>query len=369
VSEAGRVANPSRLELARRRRGLSKTRVAKLVGVELRSISAFEKGEFSPSSETLEELARHLRFPVDFFFGPDIEMPNTRVASFRALSRMTAGERDAALGAGAIALLFSDWLDRKFDLPECDLPDLQGEEPEAAAEALRTRWKQGYRPIKNIVHFLEAHGVRVFSLAEDTRRVDAFSFWYAERAFVFLNTAKSPERSRFDAAHELGHLVLHKHGGPHGISSGQGVEEQANAFASALLMPASSIWATIRTTPTVNQLITYKKKWTVSVAALLYRLWKLKIVSDWQYRSMCIQIAEFRTREPEPADREFSQVFRKVFDVLRRDGISKHDVAAELRIHPDQLEEATFGMILANVPTSRGSESKPTSRPNLRLVK
>jgi len=243
VINTEQVPNPARLELARRRRGLSKTRLAKLVGVELRTISAYEKGEFSPSAETLNLLARELRFPIEFFFGPDLEIPNTRIASFRSLSRMSAGERDAALGAGAIALLLSDWLDQKFDLPPCDLPDLQPEEPENAAEALRCQWNLGYRPIKNMIHLLEAHGARVFSLAEDTQRVDAFSFWKSDRPMIFLNTAKSPERSRFDAAHELGYLVLHKHGGPHGLSAGQSVEDQANTFASAFLMPASSIWA------------------------------------------------------------------------------------------------------------------------------
>lgn len=369
MTYADQIANPSRLELARRRRGFSKTRIAELVGVELRTISAYEKGEFSPSPETLKELANQLRFPIEFFFGPDLEIPNTRIASFRALSRMSAGERDAALGAGAIALLLSDWLDRKFDLPSCDIPDLQGEEPESAAEMLRGQWHLGYRPIKNVIHLLEAHGARVFSLADDTQRVDAFSFWKADRPLIFLNTAKSPERSRFDAAHELGHLVLHKHGGPHGLSAGQSVEDQANAFASAFLMPASSVWATIRSTPTVTQLITYKKKWIVSVAALLYRLWKLRVVSDWQYRSMCIQIAEFRINEPEPAARESSQVLRKVFDALRIEGVTKSDIARELRLHPSQLEELVFGIIVAEASTSPHSVRLTRPRPNLRVVK
>ena len=55
-----------------------------------------------------------------------------------------------------------------------------------------------------MLHVLEAKGVRVFSLAENTRNVDAFSSWREERPFVFLNMQKTAERSRFDAAHELG---------------------------------------------------------------------------------------------------------------------------------------------------------------------
>lgn len=362
-----KIVNPLRLELARRRRGLSKTKLATLIRVEPRTISAYENGEFSPSTETLAELARYLKFPIEFFFGADLEIPNTRIASFRALSRMSAAERDSALGAGAIALMLSEWIDQNFTLPKCDIPDLQGEEPEAAADALRAAWGLGDRPIKNIVHLLESHGVRAFSLAEDTRSVDAFSFWKDERAFVFLNTAKSAERSRFDAAHELGHLVLHKHGGPHGLSAGQSVEDQANAFASAFLMPSTSVLGTIRSTPTVTQLIAYKKKWVVSVAALLYRLWKLRIYSDWQYRSMCAQIGDYRTNEPEPADRETSQVLKKIFEALWREGTTKEDVARELAILPSQLEELIFGLIVAD--GASGIRRGVVSRHSLRVVK
>jgi Zn-dependent peptidase ImmA (M78 family) len=43
-------------------------------------------------------------------------------------------------------------------------------------------------------------------------KVNAYALWKDEKPFVFLNTFKSTESSRFDAAHELGHLVLHQDG-------------------------------------------------------------------------------------------------------------------------------------------------------------
>jgi Zn-dependent peptidase ImmA (M78 family) len=48
-----------------------------------------------------------------------------------------------------------------------------------------------------------------------------------------LNTFKSAERSRFDAAHELAHLVLHIHGM---TSGGRDIEREADMFASAFLI-------------------------------------------------------------------------------------------------------------------------------------
>src|SRR5689334_2165703 len=100
--------NPSRLTLARKCRGLTKTKLAELVGVEPRSASAYENGEFTPDDHRLEQLEKCLKFPKAFFFGDDLDELSPDVASFRALSRMTAGQRDMALGAGAIALLVDE---------------------------------------------------------------------------------------------------------------------------------------------------------------------------------------------------------------------------------------------------------------------
>jgi hypothetical protein len=94
---------------------------------------------------------------------------------------------------------------KKFNLPTADLLDLSHEhDPSAAARTLRQRWAIGERPIGNMVKLLETKGVRVFSLAENTKNVDAFSCWRNDEPYVFLNTFKSTERSRFDAAHGAG---------------------------------------------------------------------------------------------------------------------------------------------------------------------
>ena len=212
--------NPSRLTLARKRRGLNMARLAVEVGIDPRSISAYEKGEFSPEDDKLREISRVLHFPIDFFFGDDLEQPTPDSVSFRALSRMTASQRDTALGAGAIALSLNKWIETRFNLPSVELPDLgQAENPAAAAYALRHHWELGEMPIKNMIHLLEAKGVRVFSLAIDAYEIDAFSMWHGSKPFVFLETKKSAEHNRFDAAHELGHLVLHRHGAPQGQSA------------------------------------------------------------------------------------------------------------------------------------------------------
>ena len=284
------------------------------------------------------------------------------------MSRMTAGQRDAALGAGALAFMLNDWVELRFELPAPDLPDLRDEDPEVAAAVLRQHWGLGERPIKNMVHLLEAKGVRVYSLAENSIEVDAFALWHSKTPFVFLNTLKSAEHGRFDAAHELGHLVLHRHSGPQVPDA----ERQVNAFASAFLMPRASVLAHAPRMATLRNLIQLKKQWIVSVAALAYRLHALGLVTDWHYRTLCIEIGQngYRRKEPEGAPRERSQILATVFAALREEGVGKAAVAEQLQIDVDELDKLVFGLMITSLSGGTASGRGPrSSRDFLRIVK
>jgi len=366
--------NPERLTFARTRRGLKKAELAKRVGVTPRSITGYESGEFPPESERLEQIAIELRFPVAFFCEPEaVEIVDPDAVSFRAMTKMSATLKNVALGAGSIALMLNAWIEERFQLPQQDLPDLGTDlDPEAAAETLRQYWGLGEHPVKNVVHLLEAKGVRVFSLAIDAKEVDAFSMWWNGTPFVFLNTLKSGEHSRFDAAHELGHLVMHRHGQPHG----QEAEKDANAFGSAFLMPAKSALATQMRFPTLDMLVRAKRHWAVSVAALNYRLHAVGLTSDWTNRSLCIQIAKagYRTQEPAGVERETSQILEQVFAALRAEGISKNDLARDLCLTSYELDELTYGLLRVGVVPDRqiaGNHPANTARvrPVLSVVK
>jgi len=388
--------NPERLLLARKRRGMKMRDLATRVGLSAKSVSNYEKGDQEPEMTTLQKIAEALRFPEAFFFGDDPEFPSEGTASFRSLSKMTSGQRDSALGAGAIGFLLNDWIESRFDLPKPDVPDLgrdggaatAGNEdgnsnepevypatasiqtPETAAEMLRAHWGLGEMPIKNMITLMESKGIRVFSLAIDAKEVDAFSLWKGGRPYVFLNTFKSAEHCRFDAAHELGHLVLHQHGEPQGPD----LEREANAFASAFLMPRASVLAKAPKAPTLQRLIAHKKYWAVSVAALNYRLHALGLTTDWTYRTLCIQLAEagYRKNEPEGIQHEKSVVLEKVFSALRDEGVSKADVARQLAIPPEEINELTFGLMLNVLKGGRHAIETTKNgmrKPSLRLVK
>src|SRR4029077_16576045 len=223
--------NPRRLSLARKRRRFTAKALAEKAGLAVDTISRLENGSNSPDEATVSKLAHALNFPAPFFLDQDPEEIDTGAVSFRSFSKMGARERDAAISAGSLGLQLSAWIEDRFNLPNPNLLDLSYEtDPEHAAHSARQFWGIGERPIGNLMALLETNGVRLFSLSENTASVNAFSFWRDNKPFIFLNNFKTAESSIFDAAHELGHLVMHRHGDPKETRS---AEREANAFASA----------------------------------------------------------------------------------------------------------------------------------------
>ena len=332
--------NPVRLSIARKRRMLTKKRLAELCRVDDHTAIRWEKAEIEPSPENIDALVRVLDFPKQFFFGDDIEVPES--ASFRSQTTMSAAIRDAALAAGTLGFMVSEWVDQRFNLPTVQIPDLHLYEPEEAARVLRTEWQLGEKPISNMLHLLESKGVRVFSLAENTVKMNAYSIWRKDIPYVFLNTYKSAESSRFDAAHELAHLALHQDGG----STGRAAEDQANRFASAFLMPRGDVMAVLPRVSYLDQIVKAKSRWRVSVAALTYRLHKLGTISPWKYRDLCIEISSkgFHKTEPFPIPRERSALWVKVLRALWAEKTTQAHIASDLLIPEQEINGLIFGV-------------------------
>lgn len=360
--------SPARLTLARLRRGMTKTTLAQSASVTPRIISAYESGDNEPSSKTIWRLAAALDFPVEFFYRDGIEPVGVHAASFRALSKMTASQSGAARAAGALCLELEAWIGERFTLPAPDViavdPALR--DPEAGALMVRRDWGLGEMPIPNLIHLMEAHGIRVFSLAEECREVDAFSFWNEMGTpFVCLNTVKTAEHSRFDAAHELGHLVMH-HG--HSATRGREEEQEAQAFAAAFLMPSADIKSRVPHRLSWDQLIVAKKRWNVSAAALNFRLGKMGHITEWNYRELCIAISRYgRQHEPNPGQREHSQLLGKVFSSLREEGLSRSDIAKELSITQNDLDVLVFGLVVSSI--DGGGQTTERATPRFRVVR
>jgi Zn-dependent peptidase ImmA (M78 family)/DNA-binding XRE family transcriptional regulator len=364
--------NPSRLGIARKRRMLNQKKLAQKLGINPHTVGLWEQGENVPTSDNADGLSRVLRYPVNFLYGPDIERPSSDLVSFRSQTSMTAALRDAAIAAGMIGFLIFDWVDARFNLPAVNIPSLHlsASDPESAAKRLRQEWGLGEKPIPNMIHLLESKGVKILSLAENTEKINAYSLWRDGKPCVFLNTFKSAECSRFDAAHELAHLVLHQDGGV----TGRQAEDQANQFASAFLMPRADILAFPPPISGLQKLIDMKQRWKVSLAALAYRLHKVGLISDWKYRDFfkAMAMRGYNKREPNEIERERSSVLEKVLKSLWAEKTTHLDIANDLALPVDEVEGLLFGVLNPTnnepLPKTRLSVIEPPAEMQLLLL-
>ncbi|GAA4748342.1 ImmA/IrrE family metallo-endopeptidase [Nocardioides endophyticus] len=345
------VFNPSRLAFARRRLGCTATFLAAAAEVSPRALAYYESGERVPDDGATRRLAAALDVPLTFFFAPQLDELEPDAASFRALSKMSARMRDAALASGSIGIGLNAWLEERMRLPEVAVPTYErgSVDPGSAAQRLRFEWNLGYARVANTVHLLEARGVRVFSLPPRLSDVDAFSFWWRGRPFVFLNTTKSYERGRFDAIYELAHLVLHA---DYDLPRGRDRELEANRFAAAFLMPEDEMLAARLRNANVNRILEAKERWGVSAMALTHRLHGLGITSDWMYATTCRRLSELGYRRGEPdgvVARESSQLLSKAVRLLRERGLQPQRIARDLHVHPEALNELLFGLTMTTV--------------------
>lgn len=369
-SHAEARLNPTRITLARELRGISKTELARVLGMTTRALQDYESLGAPKSRQG--DLADALGVEPSFFALPERERMSPDQGFFRALRRATAGQRHAAIAAADVGVELYEWLAERFVLPKLALPDLDDQEPEAASAALRSVWGRGQEPMPNLIQLAEAHGVRVLSIPPNARTVDAFSTSRDGQAYVFLSTEKSAERSRFDLAHELGHLVMHTRVPPGHIQSDaelrRQIEQEADAFASALLMPRSALLADASREPAVPEILRLKSRYRVSAMAMTRRLHDVGRLSDWSYRQNCVQLAQlgYRSSEPGGMRRDLSRVFAIVFPTLRAQGIGSGSLRDSLGLTAELLHDLTFGQVTISV--NGLDQTTVHARPSLRVI-
>ena len=322
---------PHTLALARRWRRMRKNELARQIGVTAAAVSQYELGQARPSAAVLARLALALSMPVDFFaagFPPPVTPGQ---AHFRSLRTTSQAERDQAEAFGEIAWRVVEVIERHLRLPRLRLPQLDLAEPagaddvRVAATTARESFGLAAAPVPHMVRLLEASGVIVLALPDVSERVDAFSHWYGQRPFVFLNPAKDDKaRSRMDAAHELGHLLMHHDAEP----GSQLLERQATAFASEFLAPSTVLRDELPARLDFDRLHELKRRWGVSLKALVYRGHDLGVYREHTYRRGMGLLAQWGY--PEPGDlgpREAPSLLGKAVELLDQQQVTVDSLA------------------------------------------
>lgn len=303
--------NPRRLSEARQARDLQQIALAELVDRTPASMSNYERGKTTPPPEVVERIAEALRVPVGYFYLPDREAAEG-LTFFRSMAASSKRARDRASRrldwTGDIVRGVEDWI----HLPDVEIPSV-GEDwrslgvhqIEEAAASLRTSWGLGQGPISNVVWLLENHGIVMVRDEIGDRTLDAHGRWIDGRPIVFVSADKeSAARSRFDAAHELAHLVLHRNVSPDDVRNSallKRIERQANRFAGAFLLPAESFADEVGVV-SMDALVALKPRWRVSVAAMIQRARSLRLITEERATSLFKQRSARGWTRREPYD-------------------------------------------------------------------
>lgn len=355
-----------RLKDARIAALMNQSELASAVGVTRQAISAYEQGEKSPDPETLIKIATILKQPISCFTSDDLPTFGELGSLFlRAVGPATKRRNMACAVLSKWFAQVTAYLDNLVNFPKVQIPQLapsssygryEPEEIELAAEECRKTWQLGVGPITNLVSLLEVHGISVCRYEISGETVEAFSFWDGGRPFIILSSQKdSSARSRFDAAHELGHLVLHRWIGADELEDPKKlkeIEREADRFASAFLLPRKSFPSEVFTTR-LDAFVTLKRRWNVSIQAMVYRCKQLEIFDEDQVTNLYKQISARRWRSREPLDdlREFPleqpRLLQRATEMIVSAGIKMADeTVADLKISQNLV--ASF----CNLPAS-----------------
>lgn len=354
--------SPSRLKIARQLAGLKQVELARLVEVTPAALSQYESGLHAPSPPVLQRLAFSLGFPREFFFVlADPPMPAH--AFFRSLRSTPQRERDRAAAFAWIVARVAERVEGTVRLPRCDLRlDLQlGPTPtradvEAAASAAREAWGVPSGPVANVVRLLEAHGAVVATFRDGDARLSAFSQWHNRRPVVVFCLGKEDKaRQRYDAAHELAHLALHGDPEP----GNHVLEQQAEEFASAFLMPADEIAPHLpHGRVRWDELEALKRVWGVSMQALLVRARRLETISDRTYRNAFRYLSRMGWLRNEPGNLgapEEPELLQRAFELLKSNGLTPPDLFRELALPARYLQDVAGGRAAADALADNAS--------------
>lgn len=355
---------PERLKEARDSKEMTMEELGGAVGVTRQAISLYESGEREPDSETLMKIVGVLGQPLSFFTTPRPPKLGVRSTmffrSFKSKTKRT-NRRCEVLSEWftQTAAYLSDYVNfPKVDFPEIAPPksgsEYTWEEIRSAATSCRQQWGLGNGPISNVVLLFESKGGIVARSEFGVDTVSAFSFWEGGRPFIFLGSDRgSACRSRFDAAHELGHLLLHR-----GISVEElesrldMIEKEADRFASAFLLPHETYPLEVFSTR-LGAFVELKKRWKVSIAAQIYRCSELDILSDEQTLSLRKQLSMKHWRKREPLDDtippERPKVLNKSLELLLSGKVQgRNEILSGIRLSKETVEALLGAVLPAN---------------------
>jgi len=298
----------NRIKQLRLAKGMSLEELAARMGgiVTKQAISKYENDVAKPVHKVAAKLAAVLQVqPLELWRQPSVEV---RFVAYRKRASLPKTEQ------ASLQAFVSHKLEQRcrlqdaccpvpFEVPLEEFPASEGKCAESAAEELRGKWRLGVDPIADMTAILEDHKVHVIEIkaVEQFDGISAVAFDSANKpqaAAVVSRVGVPGDRQRLNLAHELGHLVLK----PAPLAD---QEKLAFRFGAAFLAPAASFKREVgerRTSISVDELLILKKRFKMSIQAILRRFLDLEIISPTYYKEWCIAINRMGWRKKEPLE-------------------------------------------------------------------
>jgi Zn-dependent peptidase ImmA (M78 family)/transcriptional regulator with XRE-family HTH domain len=264
--------------------------------------------------------------------------------------RFRAGERLSSKTEAALKYRIADHLQKYLELesilgqpapfenPIPRRPARSREEVEAAAAKTRECWELGHGPIVNLLGLLEDKGIKIY----ETRGIEGFeglSGRYGDDVFVAVSVEYPPDRIRFTAAHELGHVLCD-------FDAAESPEGECHAFGAAFLLPKPAlekVFTPARRKVALGDLAEIKETFGISLQAIMHRAHDLGFVTDRQLRSFRETLKDKNWQVTEPVayeGREKAMRFRRLLHYAVAADILDIGRAAELAgTTPEELRK------------------------------
>lgn len=349
-----------RLRLARSIRCYTQKELAERVGASHTTISRLELDRFEPTPGLLAALCEALDVMPSFFEHPVTDEFKLSECSFRHLQSTTRRLLDQALAKGTLFQEIISAFAHLVEFPPTNVPNIPAKtetEIDAAANETRRLWGLSLRaPITNIIQAAEHAGIVVTRLKGTTEKVDAFSRFGNPPVIVLNSVRDSASRDRFNVAHELGHLVIHR-GHPTGDSE---TEREANQFARAFLLPAEVFKDELRMSqqPDWPNLFELKRRWKLPGTELLQRAEHIGAVGAATARSLYKQHSYRRWHKSEPYEMpcEQPEALKIALEIIDREKLTLEQITASLGWGPVIAEEVT-GIAMEHRGTTNESKN------------
>lgn len=359
---------------ARLFRGLTMDELARKCEVSHQMISKYENNRSVPTIEVIKKMSSTLNFPIGYFYSNQEISPDNN-GFYRKASKVSKRDKTRVAELATYANNILNVIKEFVILPKYNDPieirrtevfeDISFEYIEEITLEIRNKFNFGRGPLINLTGFMESLGIIILFSDISNLKIDAYTTFIDETPIIILNSnKKSASRIRFNLAHELGHILLHRDYRKKYENGGKymRIEEEANFFAGTFLVPEQGLIDDL-TAINLQHLIVLKEHWQVSIAMLITRANQCNFFSDTHALHLWQQLSRNGWRKSEPLD-DFIEIekpvlIKQALDIFDRKNNKQgiQVISSKLKLFPEVVEEILYF-----------TESGTSQRSNLKLL-